>query len=323
LDLGCGFPPLTAVETAKKLPDWQIIGADPAIPHFIVYDEQNDYALFNETGDVLYFQGYGPRFGTFTQDPVGTRAYFSQLFRALMAQSQENEGNEVKPATLNGARLATNPIGAYESPNLSFQTAAIGAVDIQGLDVVRCFNVIGYFDRAFRDQAMAWLTEILSEGGLLLCGGDSFYSLSSRYTVFQREQGRLVEREFALGIDTLRVASDVGPWWTFHNNEVEANRQAILVAQIRADPAFRRDFDSRLDALLAEHQLFQRGPDGYLTGWGSAMPTDKHERLAQINDQLDQEGYAAGAVQVLTQAGYDAWRNCVGHISVDPARFEV
>ena len=101
------------------------------------------------------------------------------------------------------------------------------------------------------------------------------------------------------------------------------NRQAILVAQIRADSAFRRDFDSRLDALLAEHRLFQRGTDGYLISWGADMPADKNERLAQINDQLDQEGYVEGAVHVLTQAGYEAWRNCVGHISVDPAQFEV
>jgi hypothetical protein len=240
-----------------------------------------------------------------------------------MAQSQANGGNEVKPAASNGARLATNPIGAYESPNLSFQTAGIGAVEIQGLDVVRCFNVIGYFDRSFRDKAMAWFTEILREGGLLLCGLNSFFSRSSRYTVFQREQRRLLEKEFAFGIDNLRVSSEVIPWWAFHNDEVEMSRQAILVAKIRADLAFRRDFDSRLDALLAEHRLFQRGMDGYLTNWGPEMPADKNERLAQINEQLDQEGYVEGAVNVLRHAGYDAWRNCVGHISVDPAQFEV
>ena len=323
LDLGCGFPPLTTVETARQFPDWQIIGADPIIPYYIVYDEQDDYATFNQTSDLLYFQGHGQRFGIFTQDPAGTRAYFSQLFRALTAQHQESGSNEVKPAESKGMRLVTNPIGAYESPNLSFQTAGIGMVDTQGVDVVRCFNVLVYFDRPFRNEALAWFTEILKDNGLLLCGVNSFFSRSSRYTVFQREQGRLVEKEFALGIDTLRVSSDVVPWWAFHNDDVERNRQAILVAQICADPAFRRDFDSRLDALLAEHELFKRGTDGYLTSWGSEMPADKNERLAQINDQLDQEGYVEGAVHVLAQAGYEAWRNCVGHISVDPAQFEV
>jgi hypothetical protein len=216
----------------------------------------------------------------------------------------------------------TNPSGAYESPNLLFQTAGIGVVDLQGVDVVRCFNVLVYFDRPFRNQAMAWFTEILSDGGLLLCGTNSWFSRSSRYTVFQREQGRLVEKEFAIGIDTLRVSSDVVPWWAFHNDDVEMNRQAMLVAQIYADTAFRRDIDS-LDALLAEHQLFKRGTDGYLASWGTEMPADKIERLAQINEQLDQEGYVDGAVNVLRQAGYQAWRNCVGHICVDPAQLEV
>jgi hypothetical protein len=101
------------------------------------------------------------------------------------------------------------------------------------------------------------------------------------------------------------------------------NRQAIVVAQIRADTAFRRDFDNRFDALLAEQRLFKRGTDGYLISWESEMPADKNERLAQINEQLDQEGYVDGAVTVLKQAGYNAWRNCVGHISVDPAQVGV
>ncbi len=43
LDVGCGFPPLTTVETAQKLPDWHVTGADPVILHWIVYDERGDY----------------------------------------------------------------------------------------------------------------------------------------------------------------------------------------------------------------------------------------------------------------------------------------
>src|SRR5262249_23866344 len=123
LDLGCGFPPLTAIETAQKLPDWRVIGADPVIPHFVVYDERDDYANFNEVGEVLYFQGQGERFGAFTQDPAGTKAYFSQLLRTLLAQQQESEDQAGNQPVTNRARLVTNPSSAYESPNLSFQTA--------------------------------------------------------------------------------------------------------------------------------------------------------------------------------------------------------
>jgi len=69
--------------------------------------------------------------------------------------------------------------------------------------------------------------------------------------------------------------------------------------------------------------LFKRGTDGYLTSWGPEMPADKVEQLAQITEQLDQEGYVEGAVNVLIQAGYHTWRNGVGHICVDPAQFAV
>jgi hypothetical protein len=78
-----------------------------------------------------------------------------------------------------------------------------------------------------------------------------------------------------------------------------------------------------LYALLAEYRLFKRGADGYLTSWGPERPTDKEERLAQIYEQLDQEGYVEGAVDVLKRTGYHAWRNCVGHISVAPGQFDV
>lgn len=322
LDVGCGFPPLTTVETAQTLPEWRVIGADPVIPHWIVYDEQGDYANFNEAGEVLYFQGHGERFGAFTQDPTGTRAYFSQRLHTLLAQQQENGDQAGKPTEFNGARLVTKPIGAYEALNLLFQTAGIGAVDLQGVDIVRCLNVLLYFDHTFRRKALAWFAEIVREGGLVFCGVNAHRSLSSRYTVLQREQERLVEKEFAFSLDTLR-AFDSAHWWAFHSDDVEWNRQARLVTQIRADTAFRGDFDSRLDALLAEHQLLKRDADGYLTSWEAALPADKFVRLAQINEQLDLEGYVDGAVHVLRQAGYAAWRNCVGHIGVDPAQLVV
>jgi hypothetical protein len=323
--LGCGLwiSPAHHGGNGAEIAGVARLGADPTIPHFIVYDERGDYANFNEAGNVLHFQGQDERFAAFTQDPTGTKAYFSHLLRTLLAQQQESEDKAGKLTEPNRARLVTNPSSAYETPNLSFQTAGIGAVDLQGVDVIRCFNVLVYFDRPFRNEALSWFTGILRDGGLLLCGTNSWFSRSSRYTVFQREQGWLVEKEFAIGIDTLGAPSDVVPWWAFHNDDVEMNRQAILVAQIRANTAFRRDFDSRLDALLVEHRLFKRGMDGHLTSWGPEMPADKIERLAQINEQLDQEGYVEGAVNVLRQAGYQAWRNCVGHICVDPAHLEV
>ena len=59
LDLGCGFPPRTTLDTADRLPAWQVIGADPIIPAYIVYDEHDNHATFDQTENILYFQSQG------------------------------------------------------------------------------------------------------------------------------------------------------------------------------------------------------------------------------------------------------------------------
>ena len=98
LDLGCGFPPLTAVETAGRLDGWQVIAADPVFDTDVVFDESGDYAIFSVDGVIRYFQ-------------PGVSADFTRW--ALRGE--------------------------------------IGSVSIEGVDAVRCFNVLLYFDRAFRE----------------------------------------------------------------------------------------------------------------------------------------------------------------------------
>ena len=56
LDLGCGFPPLSTLDTAKRFPGVQIKGADPSFGHYLVKDPNGDYACFNSEAELLYFQ---------------------------------------------------------------------------------------------------------------------------------------------------------------------------------------------------------------------------------------------------------------------------
>lgn len=81
-----------------------------------------------------------------------------------------------------------------------------------------------------------------------------------------------------------------------------------------------RDFDGRLDELMAEKGIFQRGNDGYLSFQAQDMPAAELEvGVAQVLEQLDQDGFVEGAAEVLRRAGFDSWRNCVGHVGMAPA----
>lgn len=164
---------------------------------------------------------------------------------------------------------------------------------------------------------MRWFTDILKEGGLLICGSNWTQSRRCRYTVYRKEQAQLVEKEFAFSLDNLRPTVAIIGWLGFRDDDHESIRLAEAAGVIRADDEFRRDFDARLNDLLAEKGLYERGDDGYLT----EIATDLSRReqdvcLAEISEQLDREGYLDGAVAALKRAGYDAWRNSVGHVSV-------
>jgi hypothetical protein len=56
LDLGCGFPPVTTLETAERFPQVSIVGADPSFGEYLVREANGDYAVFDAHEKLLYFQ---------------------------------------------------------------------------------------------------------------------------------------------------------------------------------------------------------------------------------------------------------------------------
>ena len=56
LDIGCGFPPHTTLETAQNLDGWEILGVDPSLPVYLIYDAEGNYATLDETKSTVYFQ---------------------------------------------------------------------------------------------------------------------------------------------------------------------------------------------------------------------------------------------------------------------------
>lgn len=316
LDVGCGFPPLTTVATAGRFPNWQVIGIDPALPHYLVQEEHGDYALFDENGALQYFQGGHGRALAVWRDPVSAREHFTDLWRHWRPQLAAGSPEAAASVGNGRVRLVQNPVRHYERSNLVFRHGRIGALALPASHVIRCFNVLFYFDGPFRQQALAWFASLLVDGGLALCGVNGFHSTRCRYTVYRQQGADLVETEFAFSLDNVRPLGGIS-WSAFHDDDEEVSRLAALVGVIRSNASFQHDFDARLDVLLTEAGLFHYGHDGYLREMPTAMtPSEREKHQYDIGEQLDQEGYTTAAVAVLQQAGHQAWRNSAGHIAV-------
>ena len=149
-------------------------------------------------------------------------------------------------------------------------------------------------------------------GGLFICGRDDSESLNAHYSVYRNEGGRLVDKEFAFGVEMVRHCV----WFALHDGERETWRLANLLGILRSDREFLRDYDCRLDALLAENRLAIRDEHGHVVEPPNpieparAMPL-YHEIVREIEAEFGDR-----AVGVLQRAGLHAWRNPVGHIAV-------
>ncbi|WP_158884478.1 CheR family methyltransferase [Amycolatopsis anabasis] len=309
VDLGCGFPPFTTIETAHRFPGWRVIGVDPAFGRYLVHDAAGNYALFDSEDRLRYYQA-----GNYDPAPEASHARFHDLLRRLLPLLTESG-----EAVAEFGRLTRDPLRQYEKGNLGLRPGEIGAFELDGgADVIRCLNVLMYFDQDFRERALRWAARLLRPGGLFLCGSNWIDSASSRYTVYQKESGELVAREFAFSIENVRPI-ELAPWYALHDDNLENLRNAHAVGTLRADADFRRRFDARLDALLAELGVCPRGADGYLGDSAEGRAPDELARCsALLAERLDSEGFVDDAVAVLRRAGFEAWRNGAGHVAMRP-----
>ena len=321
IDLGCGFPPVTTIATTKRFENWQIIGLDPSFPEYIVYDANGDYASFNQDGEIQYFQSGVleiDRWDKMFQNPEETRLRFSRLFEQLIGDLPVSDPLKATAIEKNAIKLIKNPVKNYETKQLSFLRGGIGQFDIQGADIIRCFNVLFYFDRAFRHQTLKWVVDNLKPNGTFICGSNDPLGTLCKYTMYLKEGEDLVEKEFAFSIDNLRPLGIV-TWFTLHEDDYETCRVVDAIGTIRADSEFCRDFDIALDAILTELGLCPRGEDGYLGGIDPSIPPMQiGERFLEIENRLAQSGYVDRAISVLQKTGYNASRNSIGHIAITP-----
>jgi hypothetical protein len=146
LDLGCGFPPVTTLETAERFPQVSIVGADPSFGEYLVREATGDYAVFDATGSLLYFQPtarVAERWRAMFVDPALTRGRFAAHLAELRAHLPDTTPIS-RYVSADGVEIIRNPIAGFERPDVKFRRLGIGGSGLQGFTAARCFNVVCY-----------------------------------------------------------------------------------------------------------------------------------------------------------------------------------
>lgn len=317
IDLGCGFPPTTTVDTARFLPEFTVYGVDQAFADYVLYDAESRYACFNRDGKFQYVQSV---MKPLNDNPRSVQERFESLFADLLPELNPADDTGSQTVEKKGNRLVSHPVRQFETDHLKFVESGIETIQLPPARVIRCMNVLLYFEKPVRDRMLQSIGELLGDGGTLISGFNHPFGIYARYTVCRKDKDGLKHAEFAFSPDNLRPLG-IGPWLTLTAEDQEAELLADLTRAIRADKTFWPEFNRRVDTLQAESGICRRGDDGYhhfskesLT----ASPLEIMKKTAEIWHQLDRAGYTDRAVEALCRAGYSAWKNAVGDIAVLP-----
>ena len=256
VDLGCGFPPFTAMDTMKNLPDWEVIGIDPGLKGYLVSDPDGHHACLDPEGNLLYFQAKMGSVGVeeLYRDPEASKTRFKNAFNRLEKMRKTRTAGSGPAVYADGWTLIHEPAAYYEGGKLGFIKEDLERSEPPPADVVRAMNLLLYFRPEERRRLMAGAEKTLVEGGLFLAGTNQVTGAYRRYYVYQKEDGRLKPAEFAFSLDMLKPFS-VMPWYTLHDEDPEAGLLAELAGLLRRDKDFWPDFSRRVDGLLGDYGL--------------------------------------------------------------------
>ena len=113
LDLGCGFPPVTARDTARRFPDVRVTAPDPSFARYLVRHGNGDYACFGPDTELLYFQpgtNAVERWEELYRDPEDTRRRFRGHLLAALEERDgggtgATPGDHSAPGGVSGGRI--------------------------------------------------------------------------------------------------------------------------------------------------------------------------------------------------------------------------
>jgi hypothetical protein len=319
VDMGCGFPPITTMDSAAALSGWRVFGVDRSFSDYMVYEVDGSYACFNGQGAFQYFQPRMDRSGIrMYRNQAEIRLQFERIFENLHPLLSKTTDKTSETVEKNGHTLIHHPIRNYEEPDLTFIESEMETAQVPPAHAIRCMNTLIYFEPVARQRILVNAGALLTDSGILIVGSNLMSGACCRYVLYKRDNRSIEPTEFALSLDNLR-STGVMPWYTLHDDDPEAVLLADVIRQVRADRPFWWGFTERLDALMAEYGLFQRRGNGFLYAMEGEPPAaDFAQRTSLLWRQVEAEGFADGAVNALNRAGYTAWKNQVGDIAIRP-----
>ena len=278
------------------------------------------YACFNGRGEYQYFQpGMEPAGARMYRNPAEVRSRFEKVFDDLHPLLSNAADETSETVVKNGHTLIHHPIRDFEAPGLELIESEIEDARVPPAHAIRCMNTLIYYDAETRRRMLSRAAALLADSGILIVGANLMSGGGRRYTVHKRDNLSVVPEEFALSLDNLRPIT-VMPWYTLHDDDPEAMLLAGVIRHVRADRPFWRVFSERLDELMAHHDLFRRDGKGFLhSPEGDVPAVDFAVRASRLWRQIEEEGFADGAVDALNRAGYVAWKNAVGDIAIRPS----
>jgi hypothetical protein len=250
-------------------------------------------------------------------NPDAAKHSFECLFAELYPILPVSDGSRSTFIEKDGSKLIQNHIKDFDATNLSFIQSDIADLDGPIAKVIRCMNVLLYFNSEEKEKMLTKLSDLLEPGGLLIAGTNGM-GIQNRYIVYEKNADTMFQREFAFSLDNLGYIATM-PYFTIHENDAEAMLLADLCRAIRDDRSFWSDFCKRLDDMLEKREFCRRRPDGFLQILNESMTTSEYlKKNSLVWRQMAEEGFSDRAVDVLIRTGYNAWKNSVDDIAIQP-----
>jgi SAM-dependent methyltransferase len=308
LDVGCGYPPLTTVDTAEECIAWSCVGIDPNFPAWILHDEDGNAACFDETGAMVYIQ--------YLQGDLqpGSDQILKDRQRYSLEWDRVSHDPALEAEVIRAKRLVRNPAAHFGRSNLSFSsTSLMGMHTVQPFDFIRCMNVFMYFDgRAILDH-LRYAKSLLSPQGVFVCGSVNEIGVSAKYLAYRKRRDVLTPWLFGFDLGKFSQREGNG-FWGFHKDQPDTLFLASVIRMVSENQHLLARVTSVIDRVEEVLGTATRDRHGYLREEESTVSgTVRYSQLlAAVGSECGEE-----IVTFLGSRGLSAEINPSGHLLID------
>jgi hypothetical protein len=242
VDFGSGHPPYTTIDLAERFPEANVHGIDLYLPAYMIRRENGAYALFDSS-----------------QRLRAANANNIELLHEMVMRWDEveqqftNALNEALPLLHNSngqvivsdrSVVTRNPTQALKETsgisNLSFWVNDQGCFDLpilenESVDVLWSFNCLLHYDLAERMAGLRKLSSKVKLSGIVMEGYTSPSGSNAVYSVWQKQETRLVMREFGFSLSNLHH-----PLWPLRERDPHVEMMNQFINLIKSNVTVRQ-----------------------------------------------------------------------------------